>query len=36
MGAGESFDVIVTAPPFTGGTGSSGDGYDTYMLYNRS
>jgi FtsP/CotA-like multicopper oxidase with cupredoxin domain len=36
MGAGESFSVIVTAPPFTGGTGSSGLGYDTYMLYNRS
>ncbi len=36
MGAGESFSVIVTAPPFTGGAGSSGEGFDTYMLYNRS
>ena len=28
--------MIFTAPPFTGGTGSSGPGYDTYMLYNRN
>jgi hypothetical protein len=34
--AGESFDVIITAPPFTGGDGSSGAGYDVYMLYNRA
>ena len=34
--AGESFDVVITAPPFTGGTGSSGQGYDVYMLYNRN
>ena len=34
--AGESFDVIITAPPFTGGAGSSGLGYDVYMLYNRA
>ena len=30
IGPGESFDVIFTAPPKTGG------GYDTYMLYNRN
>ncbi|MDO8363829.1 MAG: multicopper oxidase domain-containing protein [Actinomycetota bacterium] len=36
IGAGESFDVIVDAPPFSGGTGSSGLGYDMYLLYNRS
>jgi hypothetical protein len=29
IGAGESFDVIFTAPAH------SGPGYDTYMLYNR-
>ena len=29
MGAGESYDVIFTAPPKTG------SGYDTYLLYNR-
>jgi hypothetical protein len=34
--AGESFDVIVTAPPFSGGSGSSDLGYDLYMLYNRA
>lgn len=35
IGAGESFDTIFTAPAFSGGSGSSGQGYDTYMLYNR-
>lgn len=35
FGAGESFDVIFTAPAFSGGSGSSGLGYDTYVLYNR-
>jgi hypothetical protein len=35
MGAGESYDVIFTAPAFSGGSGSSGSGYDTYVLYNR-
>ena len=34
--AGESFDVIITAPAFSGGSGSSGSGYDVYMLYNRN
>jgi hypothetical protein len=34
--AGESMDVIITAPAFTGGSGSSGQGYDLYMLYNRN
>jgi FtsP/CotA-like multicopper oxidase with cupredoxin domain len=29
MGAGESYDVIFTAPPKTG------SGYDTYLLFNR-
>ena len=36
IGAGESFDVIFTAPAFSGGSGSSGVGYDLYMLYNRA
>jgi hypothetical protein len=35
MGAGESWDVIFTAPAFSGGSGSSGAGYDVYVLYNR-
>jgi FtsP/CotA-like multicopper oxidase with cupredoxin domain len=35
FGAGESFDAIFTAPAFSGGSGSSGQGYDTYVLYNR-
>jgi hypothetical protein len=35
MGAGESFDAIFTAPAFSGGSGSSGLGYDVYVLYNR-
>ena len=36
FGAGESFDCILTAPPFTGGSGTSGLGYDTYVLANRA
>jgi len=36
IGPGESFDVVFTAPSFSGGSGSSGRGYDTYMLYNRN
>jgi FtsP/CotA-like multicopper oxidase with cupredoxin domain len=32
---GESYDAIFTAPAFSGGTGTSGNGYDTYLLYNR-
>jgi FtsP/CotA-like multicopper oxidase with cupredoxin domain len=35
IGAGESYDVIFTAPAFSGGSGSSGQGYDSYVLYNR-
>jgi len=35
VGPGESFDVIFTAPAFSGGSGSSGQGYDSYVLYNR-
>lgn len=35
IGAGESFDAIFTAPDYSGGAGSSGQGYDTYVLYNR-
>lgn len=31
LGAGESFDVIFTAPPHSGGTGP-----DKYVLYNRA
>jgi Putative multicopper oxidases len=36
FGAGESFDTILTAPAYSGGSGSSGLGYDTYVLYNRA
>ncbi len=36
IGPGESYDAIFTAPPFTGGGGSSGLGYDSYLLYNRN
>jgi hypothetical protein len=36
VGAGESFDVIFTAPAFSGGSGTSGQGFDKYMLYNRA
>jgi FtsP/CotA-like multicopper oxidase with cupredoxin domain len=36
FGAGESIDAIFTAPAFSGGTGSSGQGYDTYVLYDRA
>jgi len=35
FGAGESFDAIFEAPAYSGGSGSSGNGYDTYILYNR-
>jgi FtsP/CotA-like multicopper oxidase with cupredoxin domain len=34
MGAGESYDVIITAPPFDAGKAPSG--YNTYLLYNRA
>ena len=36
LGAGESVDAIFTAPPYSGANGSSGNGYDTYLLYNRA
>jgi FtsP/CotA-like multicopper oxidase with cupredoxin domain len=36
IGPGESYDAIFTAPTFSGGSGSSGVGYDVYMLYNRN
>jgi FtsP/CotA-like multicopper oxidase with cupredoxin domain len=36
IGPGESFDVLFTAPDFSGGSGSTGGGYDKYMLYNRA
>jgi len=36
FGAGESIDAIFVAPVFSGGAGSSGLGYDTYVLYNRA
>ncbi len=36
IGAGEATDVIFTAPAFSGiSGGTSGNGYDTYLLYNR-
>ena len=31
IGAGESYDAIITAPPHSGGIGP-----DTYLLYNRN
>jgi FtsP/CotA-like multicopper oxidase with cupredoxin domain len=36
FGAGESFDAIFTAPAFSGGSGTSGNGYDAYVLFNRA
>jgi hypothetical protein len=36
FGAGESIDAIFTAPAFSGGSGSSGLGYDSYVLYDRA
>jgi hypothetical protein len=36
FGAGESIDAIFTAPAYSGGSGSSGQGYDTYVLYDRA
>ena len=36
FGAGESFDVIFTAPPMQTPRPPSDPGYDTYMLYNRN
>jgi FtsP/CotA-like multicopper oxidase with cupredoxin domain len=36
FGAGESFDVIFSAPPFQTTRPPSDPGYDTYMLYNRN
>jgi hypothetical protein len=36
FGAGESIDAIFTAPAFSGGSGSSGLGYDVYALYDRA
>jgi len=36
FGAGESIDAIITAPAFSGGSGSSGQGYDAYVLYDRA
>jgi FtsP/CotA-like multicopper oxidase with cupredoxin domain len=35
VSAGESWDAIFTAPAFSGGSGSTGLGYDKYLLYNR-
>ena len=36
FGAGESFDVIFTAPALRTPRPSPDPGYDTYLLYNRS
>ncbi len=36
FGAGESIDAIFTAPAYSGATGTSGQGYDTYLLYDRA
>jgi hypothetical protein len=36
LGAGESYDAVFTAPAFSGGGGSSGQGYDKYVFYNRT
>jgi hypothetical protein len=35
FGAGESIDAIFTAPAFSGVGGSTGLGYDAYVLYDR-
>jgi len=35
IGPGESCDALFTAPAYSGGSGTSGNGYDTYLLYNR-
>jgi hypothetical protein len=35
FGAGESIDAIFTAPAFSGGSGSTGQGFDAYVLYDR-
>jgi FtsP/CotA-like multicopper oxidase with cupredoxin domain len=35
FGAGESFDVIFTAPAYDAAADVNNDGYNTYMLYNR-
>jgi FtsP/CotA-like multicopper oxidase with cupredoxin domain len=36
VGPGESSDVLFTAPAFSGGSGTSGQGYDRYLLYDRN
>jgi FtsP/CotA-like multicopper oxidase with cupredoxin domain len=36
FGAGESFDAIITAPPFATNRPVPDPGYDTYLLYNRA
>jgi FtsP/CotA-like multicopper oxidase with cupredoxin domain len=36
IGAGESYDAIFTAPTYSGGSGSSGQGYDTYLFFNNA
>ncbi len=36
FGAGESIDAIFVAPAFSGGLGTSGQGYDVYLLYDRA
>jgi len=36
LGAGESYDAIFEAPAFSGGSGSSGAGYDKYVFFNRT
>lgn len=35
MGAGESYDAIFTAPVYDASADVNGDGYNTYVLYNR-
>ncbi len=36
IGPGEATDVIFTAPDHSGNLGTSGKGYDTYLIYNRN
>ena len=36
IGPGESRDAIFTAPAYSGGAGTSGQGYDVYRLYDRN
>lgn len=36
VGVGESYELIFTAPDFSGGQGNSGQGYDRYLFHNAN